>query len=124
MARRYRHHRSINFDYKTQMLKLQFGENNTSKAYRLTREFMENNGFKHRQYSGYMSNIPMSNSEVLDFVEKMYQELPWLERCAERIDVAIIGTTFDAIEMHNQDKTRVNDIQARNFTKRKDIGER
>ena len=46
---------AINFDLSTKVLEDIFGKNNTGKPYSDIRLFMEENGFTHRQYSGYVA---------------------------------------------------------------------
>lgn len=90
--------RAINFDYDSHELRLIFGNDTT--AYKLTKRFMEENCFKHRQYSGYISINPLSNKDVYELVEKMYQEMPWLVTCAKKIDITTVEDIYDAIEMY------------------------
>mgnify|MGYP006922439092 CR=1 FL=1 len=48
--------RAINFDLDTKELLKHF--KNTHQAYSAIKVFMEDNGFEHRQYSGYVSREP------------------------------------------------------------------
>lgn len=52
-------HKAINFDLSTNELKKYFS--NTAEAYNQIKSFMLNNGFDHRQYSGYASKEVMDD---------------------------------------------------------------
>ena len=45
--------KAINFDLDTKELEKVFN-GNTSKPYEIIKKFMHDNGFEHRQYSGYL----------------------------------------------------------------------
>ena len=51
---------------------------------------MLNNGFEHRQYSGYISIETMSYRDITMLLYLIKNELPWLEDCAQRIDATIV----------------------------------
>ena len=57
--------RAINFDLSTRTLEEIFGKGNTAKPYSDITHFMKENGFIHRQYSGYVSKEPMSDREFI-----------------------------------------------------------
>ena len=73
--------RAINFDLDTKELLKHF--KNTHQAYSAIKVFMEDNGFEHRQYSGYVST------------EKLNQKFKWLKDCIQKYDVTEIGATYD-----------------------------
>ena len=56
--------KAINFDLSTNELESIFGKNNTSKPYSDIKLFMEENGFTHRQYSGYVSVEPKVKANI------------------------------------------------------------
>ena len=56
--------------------------------------FLKSYGFKHRQWSGYISKEPMSNAEVTGIVRQLNKFLPWLKQCVQKFDVTSIGDTF------------------------------
>jgi virulence-associated protein VapD len=60
------------------------------KAYSDISDFMEANGFEHRQYSVYTSKEPMSVYGVNKLTEKLASEMPWLNNCVNEIDVTDI----------------------------------
>ena len=57
------------------------------------------NGFIHAQYSGYHSAKRMTDLEVIDVVERMRDELPWLGKCANHFEVTNIGTNSDLMHL-------------------------
>lgn len=56
---------------------------------------MFENGFEHRQYSGYASKEPMGEREVAKLAEKMSEKFPWLGSCIQKFDVTDIGEQYD-----------------------------
>lgn len=84
--------KAINFDLSTNELKKHF--DNTAEAYNQIKKFMLENGFGHRQYSGYVSKEVMSRKEVLKITEKMAEQFPWLSTCIQEIDVTDIGEQY------------------------------
>ena len=85
--------KAINFDLSTNELKKHF--NNTTEAYNKIKEFMLQNGFEHRQYSGYASKEPMTNRQVAKIVRKISNEFAWLSYCTQKFDVTDIGEQYD-----------------------------
>ncbi len=85
--------KAINFDLDTKELLKHF--KNTHQAYSSIKKFMEENGFEHRQYSGYISNKPMSTHSVTDITEKLNKKFKWLKDCVQKYDVTEIGETYD-----------------------------
>lgn len=59
---------------------------------------MKENGFSHRQLSGYSSDKPMSKTQVERFVEKLTDEFPWFAQCVSRFDVTNIGKQYDMMK--------------------------
>lgn len=68
------------------------------KAYKEIKTFMKENGFSHRQLSGYSSDKPMSKTQVERFVEKLTDEFPWFAQCVSRFDVTNIGKQYDMMK--------------------------
>lgn len=93
--------KSINFDLNTKQLKIYYGKSRRS-AYREIENFLKENNFHHRQWSGYVSNEKMGTSDVVILNEKMWEAMPWLEQCARKIDVTDIGKQYDLIWLHKE----------------------
>ena len=85
--------KAINFDLDTKELLKHF--KNTHQAYSSIKKFMEENGFEHRQYSGYVSKGNISNAFVTMLTEKLNEKFHWLKDCVQKYDVTEIGETYD-----------------------------
>ncbi len=92
---KYKRQRAINFDLNGDALKKYYSESNPNGAYKDIERFMKNNGFIHRQWSGYCSKRPMTNFDLLLLFDQMYENMPWLNNCAERMDATTIDSVFD-----------------------------
>lgn len=94
--------KAINFDLDTKKLKEVYCTTNNPleylKAYKEIKTFMKENGFSHRQLSGYSSDKPMSKTQVERFVEKLTDEFPWFAQCVSRFDVTNIGKQYDMMK--------------------------
>lgn len=103
--------KAINFDLDTKALKEYYPKSRRN-AYREIGNFLKDNGFSHRQWSGYVSNIEMDSLNISNLNKKLWKEFPWLEQCANKIDVTDIGRSFDLKLMHqrqlNKDKEMEN----------------
>jgi virulence-associated protein VapD len=93
----YKRYKAINFDLSTKALIEVFGESNCRQAYNFIRRFLENRGFLHRQWSGYVSENAMGALEVTDVVIDLFEEQEWLLDCANRFDVTDIGKEYDML---------------------------
>lgn len=85
--------KAINFDLDTKELLKHF--KNTHQAYSAIKVFMEDNGFEHRQYSGYVSSGYISDASVTILTEKLNDKFKWLKDCVQKYDVTEIGETYD-----------------------------
>lgn len=85
--------KAINFDLSTNELKKHF--RNTTEAYNQIKDFMLQNGFEHRQYSGYASKEVMEDDDITLLVLNITNKLTWLYSCTQRFDVTDIGEQHD-----------------------------
>ena len=85
--------KAINFDLDTKELLKHF--KNTHQAYSAIKVFMEDNGFEHRQYSGYVSTGYISDASVTILTEKLNDKFKWLKDCVQKYDITEIGETYD-----------------------------
>lgn len=92
--------KAINFDLDTKKLSINYGKSRRN-AYREIGNFLEKNGFKHRQWSGYVSEKKMSHMEIEKLNIKMFKNFPWLISCARRFDVTDLGKNYNLIKMYN-----------------------
>ena len=102
--------KAVNFDLETQAILSVTGFKSTAPAYSMIREFMEAHGFKHRQYSGYVSINPMSVAEVCRVLDDLSHALPWLPRCYQRCDITtLLGPSYDYLAMSSFGQTDLAD---------------
>lgn len=87
--------RAINFDLDTKALKEHYPGKNWRKAYKDVGNFLKENGFKHRQWSGYVSENPLSKANILKISIELKNKFPWLSKCVNYFDVTNIGKTYD-----------------------------
>lgn len=85
--------KAINFDLSTNELKKYF--KNTAEAYNQIKDFMLQNGFEHRQYSGYASKEVMEDDDITLLVLNITNKFSWLYSCAQKFDVTDIGEQHD-----------------------------
>lgn len=111
--------KAVNFDLDTKALKIYYPRKHYRQAYRDIRKFMLDNGFTHRQWSGYNSKDKLSNSDVQRFVTKLSRTFPWLGKCVNRFDVTDIGEQHDLTYILTGKCTRkVKEVQKEDFKPR------
>lgn len=96
--------KAINFDLNTESLKKIFHSNNPFgylNAYKEIGKFLKNNGFEHRQWSGYVSRQPLTPIQVTAIVKGLNKTFPWFKSCVRKFDVTNIGETFDLMYIFN-----------------------
>ncbi len=84
--------KAINFDLYTDELKKHFDD--TRKPYGLIKDFMLENGFEHRQYSGYASKEPMEDEYIFLLIRKISKKITWLASCIKEFDITDIGEQY------------------------------
>lgn len=98
--------KAINFDLETAAVLRETGQKSTAPAYSAIRAYMESHGFKHRQYSGYISIKPMNMRQVRQVIIGLEQALPWITKCYERCDAtAVLGASFDLLKMRDYESS-------------------
>jgi len=91
-------YKAVNFDLDTKQLRKVFGEKGRRKAYSQIMSFLINNGFSHKQWSGYTSLNPMSYGEVYDIVFRMVDHCAWLPACVNQFDATNVMAETDMLE--------------------------
>lgn len=86
--------KALNFDLNDSLLRKNYPSNNYKKAWYDIRYFLENSGFKHRQYSGYISKSDLSMSKTIQIIKKMSKKYNWLSLSVQEFDVTLIGDEF------------------------------
>ena len=89
--------KAINFDLTTVDLKKYF--KNTAEAYNQIKSFMLQNGFEHRQYSGYVSNDKLHDYDITNLTIRLRNQFSWLSVCAQKFDVTDIGDQHDLMDI-------------------------
>ncbi|HDZ4962988.1 TPA: vapd [Campylobacter jejuni] len=84
--------KAINFDLSTKSLEKYFKD--TREPYSLIKKFMLENGFEHRQYSGYTSKEPINERRVIRIVNKLTKKFTWLGECVKEFDITEIGEQY------------------------------
>ena len=112
-------YKAINFDLSTKALKEHFGEN-TASAYAKIKEFMLENGFEHRQYSGYKSIQAMDNFEIYDIIKKLHNTYSWLKPCVVKFDVTNVSKQYDFTFVFEDKPLNEKTILKENHKKEKD----
>ncbi|MBX7491285.1 VapD family protein [Helicobacter turcicus] len=95
--------KAINFDLSTKALKKHFGEN-TATAYNSIKQFMLDNGFEHRQYSGYTSIELMRDRQINLLTRRLARKFTWLSSCIQEFDVTDIGEQYSLSHIFKADK--------------------
>lgn len=89
--------KAINFDLSTADLKKYF--KNTAEAYNQIKNFMLQNGFEHRQYSGYVSNDKLHDYDITNLTIRLQNQFSWLYPCTQKFDVTDIGDQHDLMSI-------------------------
>lgn len=101
--------KAINFDLDTKALREYYCPitgNDYTQAYSNIRNFMTQNGFIHRQGSGYISSDSLLKTQITQLAIKMQKQLPWILSCAKKIDVTDLGKHYDLISEIEMDAKR------------------
>lgn len=91
--------RAVNFDLKEELLREHFPLSSHKYAYHLIGKFFEKNNFEHRQYSGYLSNEPLTDNQIVSLMNELFHTYPWIEQCADKVDITNVGTVYDYLEL-------------------------
>lgn len=91
--------KAINFDLDVAALRKHYPNRNYLYAYKNISRFLEKEGFKHRQWSGYVSKEPLSDMQAHKILDEMFKSYPWLKQCAKKVDITNIGQTYDYLKV-------------------------
>lgn len=89
--------KAINFDLSVRQLENYYSD--YRKAYYDVKKFLVRQEFEHRQGSGYVSQKKLAQADIIDLLDLMNTELPWMSDCVTKIDVTNIGTQHDLKDM-------------------------
>ena len=86
--------KALNFDLNDSLLRKYYPSKNYKKGWSDLKKYFINNGFKHRQYSGYVSKYPISMAEVVQVIKKLSSFFTWLKYCVKEFDVTIVWYNY------------------------------
>lgn len=86
--------KALNFDLSNVQLRKYYPSNNYKKAWSDIKSYLLDNGFNHRQYSGYVSKEPISMIDTIHIITNMSIYLKWLHYCVKEFDVTIVGDEY------------------------------
>lgn len=80
-----RHIKCIHFDFLIDEIREHFS--NDSTPYTLIQNFLENNGFEHNQYSGYISKKPLTRAQSYAVLRKIAKKFTWIDDCVRKFAI-------------------------------------
>lgn len=99
----YKKIRAIHFDFDTEKLKEIYPNKHYTQAYDDVQRFLTTHEFEHRQYSGYKSIIAISARKCETVLEEMFRRYPWIEKCLNKIDIAVLEEDYDFLEKYRKE---------------------
>ncbi len=97
--------KTISFDLSIKMLEQYYPGKDYHQAYRDIQKFMKENGFRHKQFSVYVSKKPMSRETATFYLNQLIKKNPWLYVCIKDVDITS-GINFnmkEVIDNHKED---------------------
>ncbi|TQR49845.1 VapD family protein [Campylobacter troglodytis] len=89
-----KHIKCIHFDFLIDEIREHFSRDST--PYTQIQNFLEQNGFEHRQGSGYISKEPLSEYQTYILMKKLGAKFTWLDDCMRRFDIENAPEAMDA----------------------------
>lgn len=86
--------KTLNFDLNDALLKKYYPSKCYKKGWTDIKKFLVQNGFNHRQYSGYVSKKTILMADVIHLITTMSLNLKWLQYCVKEFDVTIVGDEY------------------------------
>ena len=62
--------------------------------------------FRSRQWSGYRTTMPVTDTKIVDIVSAMYNKYWWLSKCVNCLDVTDIGKNYDLKILFEKDNSK------------------
>ena len=72
---------------------------------------MIENGFEHRQYSGYVSEETMDNFAIELLTKRLSRKFSWLSTCVLNFDVTDIGERHDLTRLLTGKKSKIAEVE-------------
>lgn len=95
---------AVNFDFSIDRLKEFYPNRGITQAYDDVKRFLTSNSFEHRQGSGYMSVVTLSEAKFHEKIDKMFKKYPWMLETLKTADVTIVEDEFDLLEKYRKQK--------------------
>ena len=86
--------KALNFDLSDVLLRKYYPSKNYKKAWGDIKYFLIKGGFRHRQYSGYVSKKDISMSKTIQIITRMSKKYKWLSLSVQEFDVTIVGDEY------------------------------
>lgn len=87
--------KQITFDLDAKALKIYYPSESWNNAYEIIKRYMANNGFSWLQGSVYVSNQPITTTEVTHILDELVVKNPWLNLCMRDCRETNIGKEHD-----------------------------
>lgn len=95
--------KALNYDLDEQKLKENYpNPKSYMNAWRDVKTFLCKNGFEQRQYSGVVSEKPMSPEDVIKVIDALNEKYPWLCNCVKKFDVTNVGSSYSLLSRFEQ----------------------
>ena len=92
-------YRVIHFDLSTRKLKKLYPGMDYHQAYKDIQKYLEEKGFEHHQWSGYISKEELTPMEVSRCTTEMFLKYPWIRPCAKKMNASIVPKEdFDLLQ--------------------------
>ncbi len=115
--------KTISFDLSIKMLELYYPGKDYHQAYRDIQKFMKANGFRHKQFSVYVSKKPMSRETATFYLNQLIKKNPWLYACIRDVDITS-GINFnmkEVLDSHKEDFENFQKEQLRKIKEQDDL---
>lgn len=99
-------YRAVNFDLSKKKLEKYFSATNPKGAYHKIYNFFVKNNFEHRQHSGYRSKESMTDTEIMNLMDELFTKMPWLDKCAEKMDITNIDSIYDVLKIRESRRAK------------------
>ena len=86
--------KALNFDLNDSLLRKYYPSKNYKKGWSDIKKYFINNGFKHRQYSGYVSKTGISMADVGNILDEMSIKYHWFKKAVRQFDVTIVSDEY------------------------------
>ena len=95
---------AVNFDFSMEKLKELYPNKNYTQAYDDIKRFLTSHGFEHRQGSGYMSVIKMTEAKFNETIYAMFEKHFWMLDTLRTADVTVVEKEFDLLVKYRKQR--------------------